>query len=196
LVCFFFFFFYFLYNSFLSFYRVERLQSDYEKEVGKNSTQKQLEKFKKKNRERTSLPRYLIEELLKKLGEILDTTSMNGLGLTGRISRIQNFDKMQEWKRTVEQYLKDISESNAVAEISTTSSLQTPGFTVTSIEQDDKNLDDNYRTVTTSLQQIIRDEHNSIDIEKLLISEQEFNHHVFENFYHVIQEVTNMVRYF
>lgn len=190
------FFFYFLYNSFLSFYRVERLQSDYEKEVGKNPTQKQLEKFKKKNRERTSLPRYLIEELLKKLGEILDTTSMNGLGLTGRISRIQNFDKMQEWKRTVEQYLKDISESNAVAEISTTSSLQTPGFTVTSIEQDDKNLDDNYRTVTTSLQQIIRDEHNSIDIEKLLISEQEFNHHVFENFYHVIQEVTNMVRYF
>lgn len=185
-----------MYNSFLSFYRVKRLQSDYEKEVGKNPTQKQLEKFKKKNRERTSLPRYLIEELLKKLGEILDTTSMNGLGLTGRISRIQNFDKMQEWKRTVEQYLKDISESNAVAEISTTSSLQTPGFTVTSIEQDDKNLDDNYRTVTTSLQQIIRDEHNSIDIEKLLISEQEFNHHVFENFYHVIQEVTNMVRYF
>ena len=102
------------------------------------------------------MPRYLIEELLKKLGEILDTISMNGLGLTSHISRIQNFDKMQEWKRTVEQYLKDISESNTVAEISTTSSLQNSDFTVTSIKQDDKkNLDDNYHTVTTSLQQII-----------------------------------------
>jgi hypothetical protein len=168
--------------------------------VGQNPTQKQLERFKKKNRDRTTLPRYLIEELLKKLGETADTSGMDGLGLTARISRIRNFNKMQEWKKTVEEYLNSIPEnltttSNAT-EISTTASSRNSGSTATSIKQgDERDPDDDYRVFTTTLRQIIRDDHNLNDIEKPLVFEQVVNHQVFKAFCRVIQEVTDMVRH-
>jgi len=64
-------------------------------------------------------------------------------------------------------------------------------------EQDDKDdevdADDDYRVVTTTLRQIIRDEHNLADIEQQLSYEQSTNEQTFQAFSRVLQVVIDMV---
>ena len=114
---------------------------------------------------------------------------MDTLGLTGRLRNIKGFDKMQTWRNAVEECMEDVPENPA--SISSPFSDSEMG----SREQDSEDEDNNHRTVTTTLRQILRDELNLADIEQQLILEQKFNHQVFEAFCHIIQEVTNMVRF-
>ena len=158
----------------------------------KNPTQEQLDKFKKKNLGRTSLPRFLVEKLLERLGEIMDTSGMDALGLTDRFKRIRNFNRMEEWKRAVEKFMKAVSENSAATSNLTTASSQTSGL-MASTEQDEEDTGKDFRTVTTSLRQILRSEHDLNIVDQQLASEQKFNHEVFEEFSIVIREVTNMV---
>jgi len=60
-------------------------------------------------------------------------------------------------------------------------------------EDDEEDMSDNHRIVTTTLRQIIRNELSLTDIEQQLVPEQKFNHQIFESFYNIIQEATNMV---
>lgn len=197
------------------FHREERLRSDYQREIGQNLTHERKEKFKKKNRNRTTLPRHFLGALLKKLQETMDTSGMDELGLNIRIGRIPNFNKMQEWKRVVENFIaaSSVTETTSIAaettpsaatssssvseptsRVETTSSVAVSSTSLqNSISQNDRDRDDDYRIVTTTLRQIIRDEHNLADIEQQLASEQRNNHQVFEAFSHVIREVTDMV---
>ena len=56
-------------------------------------------------------------------------------------------------------------------------------------------MNDDYRVVTTTLRQIVRNDHNLADIEQQLVSKQNVNHQVFESFCSVVQEATNMVNF-
>jgi len=105
---------------------------------------------------------------------------------------------MQIWKEVTEEYMTAISMNPmTISDIGTSAatSLQNSGFRTASTEQDDEGeIDEDYRIVTTSLRQIVRGEHNLADIEQRLISEQKVNHQVFEAFCNVIREATDMVR--
>ncbi len=128
------------------------------------------------------MPRGIVGRLLERLGENIDTNNMDTLGLTGHLSRIKGFDKMQAWRDAVEKYMEDVLENPA--------SISLPH---SSHEQDGEDEDNNYCTVTTALQQIVRNELNLVAIEQQLTLEQKSNHQVFEALYYIIQEVTNMV---
>jgi len=123
---------------------------------------------------------------------------MNALGLSGRLRRIKDPSTMQIWKKVTEEYMTAISMNPmTISDIGTSAatSLQNSGSRTASTEQDDEGeIDEDYRIVTTSLQQIVRGEHNLADIEQRLISEQKVNHQVFEAFCNVIREATDMVR--
>ena len=48
--------------------------------------------------------------------------------------------------------------------------------------------------MTTSLRQLVREEHSLVDIEQQLVDEQRVNHETFAAFSNVIQEATDLVR--
>jgi len=90
----------------------ERLQNDYEKEVRKNFTQQKLDKFKEKNLNRARPPKGYVESVLERLGEAIDTSNMNGIGLSSRLQRIKDPNTVQIWKEVVKEYLTAISTTN------------------------------------------------------------------------------------
>ena len=96
-----------------------------------------------------------------------------------RIFRIKNY-KMDEWRSVVDSFFTNLETINSNAN---------------SNEQDETVKDDDYHIVTTTLRQIIRDEYSLADIEQRLVSEQHFNHRIFEAFCGVIEKVTKMVSY-
>jgi len=183
---------------FFSLHRKERLRNDYEKEVRRNPTPQKLDNFQKKNINRASPPRGYVERLLERLGETIDTSSMNALGLSSRLRRIKDPSTLQIWKEVTEEYMTAISMNPmTISDIGTSAatSLQNSGSRTALTKQDDEGeIDEDYRIVTTSLRQIVRGEHNLADIEQRLISEQKVNHQVFEAFCNVIREATDMVR--
>jgi len=181
---------------YFSLYRKERLQKNHEKEVGQNPTPKKLDNFKKKNISRTSPPRGYVERVFEKLGETMNTGNMDALGLSARLRRIKDPSTMQIWKEVAEEYTAAISINPVTIsniDASSATPLQNSGSRVASTKQDDGDIDEDYRIVTTTLQQIVRGEHSLADIEQQLVSEQKVNHQVFEAFYNVIREVTDMV---
>jgi hypothetical protein len=172
-------------------YRKERLRNDFEKEVRQKPTPQKLENFKKKNINRKSPPRGYLESVLNRLSETIDTSNMDTLGLSSRLKKIKT---MQIWVEVVEEYLTTISIN--IGTSATTPSQDSGSRTILTEqdnEDDEENMNDNYRIVTTTLRQIIRNEHRLADIEQLLVSEQKFNYQIFESFCNIIQEVTNMV---
>ena len=122
----------------------------------------------------------------------MDTSGMDALGLTDRFKRICNFNRMEEWKQAVEKFMKAVSENSAATSNLTTASSQTSGL-MASTEQDEEDTGKDFRTITTSLRQILRSEHDLNIVDQQLASEQKFNHEVFKEFSIVIREVTNMV---
>jgi hypothetical protein len=121
---------------------------------------------------------------------------MNGLGLCSRIGRIPKFDRMKEWRNVVEEYLDSDLTNPSIAETSVATSSQNSNLATIPINQDDEgDADDDYRIVTTTLQQIIRDEHNLADIEQQLSFEQSTNHQTFQAFSHILEVVTDMVNF-
>ncbi|CAG8458472.1 10154_t:CDS:10 [Ambispora leptoticha] len=149
-------------------YRKERLRNDYEKEVGQNPTQKELDNFKEKNTNRASPPRGYVEALLERLSETIDTSNMKALGLSNRLRRIKDPSTMQIWK---ELFLL---------------------CRILVLERT-RDIDENCRVVTTTLRQIVRGEHSITDIEQQLLSEQKVNHQVFETFCDIIRDATDMI---
>ncbi|CAG8660720.1 9443_t:CDS:2, partial [Paraglomus occultum] len=89
----------------------ERLQNDYEKEMKQNPTLKKLDDFKKTNINQTSPPRGYVQSVLKRLGETIDTSNMNGLGLSKCLGRMKDPSTMQIWKEVMEEYLAAISKN-------------------------------------------------------------------------------------
>jgi hypothetical protein len=176
-------------------YRKERLQNDFEKEVRQKPTPQKLENFKKKNINRKSPPRGYLEKILEKLNETIDTSNMDTLGLSNRLRRIKEPNTMQIWKEVVGEYLTVISMNTGTLAPSQDSSSRTILTEQDDDEDDEEDMNDNYRIVTTTLRQIVRNEHSLADIEQQLVSEQKFNHQVFESFCNVIQEATNMVNF-
>jgi len=172
----------------------ERLQKDHEKEMQQNPKPKKLDDFKKKNINRTSPPRGYVESVLERLGETIDTSNMNGLGLSKRLGKMKDPSTMQIWKEVMEEYLAAISKNPNICTSAATPS-QSSGSGMASTEQDEEeDMGDNHRIVTTTLRQIVRGEHSLADIENQLVSEQKDNHQVFEAFCNVIREATDMVR--
>lgn len=124
---------------------------------------------------------------------------MDTLGLTGRLSKIKGFDKMQAWRNIVEEYMED-EHMEDVLENPASISLPRSDSELGSHDQDGEDEDDtcrtdNCRTVTTTLRQIVRDELNLVDVEQQLTLEQKSNHQVFAALYRIIQEVVEMVRF-
>ena len=127
----------------------------------------------------------------------MDTSGMNGLGLASCIGRIPDFNKMQEWKRAMEEAVSENLATTSVAEISATTSSQSSSLATAPINQDEGDVDDKvYHVVTTTLRQIIWDEHYLADIEQQLSFEQDTNHQVFQAFSRVLQEVMDMVNFY
>ena len=82
---------------------------------------------------------------------------------------------VQIWKEVVEEYLTAISinpTTTSNINTSATTPFQNPGSRTVSTEQDDEDMGNDYRIVTTTLRQIVRDEHSLADIEQQLVSEQ------------------------
>ena len=177
-------------------YRKERLQNDFEKEVRQKPTPQKLENFKKKNINRKSPPRGYLEKILEKLNETIDTSNMDTLGLSNRLGRIKEPNTMQIWDEVVKEYLTTISINTGT---SSTTPSQDSGSKTILTEQDNKyneeDVNNDYRVVTTTLRQIVRNDLSLANIEHQLVFEQEVNHEVFESFYSVIQEATNMVNF-
>jgi hypothetical protein len=123
--------------------------------------------------------------VLGRLGESFDTSNMNGPGLSGRLRRLKDPSTMEIWREVVGGDL-DIGTSAATP-------LRNSGSITASTEDDE--MSDDYRSVTTTLCQILRDEHNLEDIEQQLLSEQRVNHETFAAFCDVVREATEMVRY-
>ena len=161
-----------------------------------NSTPQKLDNFKKKNIDRASPPRGYVERVLEKLGETMDTSNMNALGLSQRLRRIKDPSTMQIWKVVTEEYMTAISINPVNIDTSAGALLQNFSSRTTSTEQNDEgDINEDYRIVTTTLRQIVRDEHSLVDIEQRLVSEQKVNHQVFEAFCRVIREATDMVKF-
>jgi len=152
--------------------------------MGCNFTQEQSEKFKKDHIGKSRLPRGLVEALFERLKRTVDTTNMDAHGLSTHLSRRKNFNKIKVWEEAAEEGLQTISKNQITA-----SSNNETSPTATHEVKDDK-----CHVVSTTLQQIIRDEHNLADIDQALTSEKEFNDHVFKVFCCVIQEAVNLVR--
>ena len=136
---------YLLFISFIfSFYRKERLQNDYEKEVRKNFTQQKLDKFKEKNLNRARPPKGYVESVLERLGEAIDTSNMNGIGLSSHLQRIKDPNTVQIWKEVVKEYLTAISTTNT-SNIGTSAATpsQSSGSRTASTEQDATEQDEN-----------------------------------------------------
>ena len=118
-----------------------------------------LEKFKEKNISQKSLPRGYLKSILNRLSETIDTSNMNALGLSSRLGRIKELNTMSIWKEVVGEYLTTILNLTTISNVSTSATTSSQDSTVLT-EQDDKNnegdADDNYRVITTTLQQIIR----------------------------------------
>ena len=82
----------------------------------------------------------------------MDTSGMNGLGLTSHIGRITNFNRMEEWKGAVEEHMKAVSENPSITEISVATSSQSSSLVmVPDIQDNDEEVDDDYHIVTTTL---------------------------------------------
>jgi len=164
--------------------------------MGKNPTERRLAKFWKDNLERPSLPRGLVGELLNRLGREINTTNMTTIGLTSHLAR--SFKRMELWKGVVEEYQKAITEDPTAipnAGTSTATYSQSFGSTTVSAKEDVRDTSDDYRTVTTTLRYITREDNNLADLEQRLVSEQMFNQNVFETFCSVLQDATNMVSF-
>src|SRR4051794_7275562 len=116
------------------FYRKECLQNDYKKEIRGNPTSQKLAKFKDKNINRKSPPRGYLEKVLEKLNEMIDTSNMNTLGLSGHLGRIKEPNTMQIWKKVVGEYLTAILMN--IGTLATTPS-QDSGSRMILTEQDD-----------------------------------------------------------
>jgi hypothetical protein len=149
--------------------------------MGGNFTQKQLEKFRKDHMDKSRLPRGLVEALFERLKTTVDTTNMDAHGLSAHLSKRKNFNKIKVWEEAAEECLQSISEN----EVTASSNNETSPIATCQ----DEVKDDNYRVVSTTLRQIIRDEHNLADIDHSLTSEKEFNDSVFKAFCCVIQFV-------
>ena len=121
---------------------------------------------------------------------------MNTLGLSNRLGRIKEPNTMQIWKEVVGEYLTTISNQTTISNVSTSATTSSQDSTVLT-EQDDKDnegdADDDYHVVTTTLRQIIQDEHNLADIEQQLSYEQSTNEQTFQAFSRVLQVVIDMV---
>ena len=105
-----------------------------------NPTLQKLDNFKKKITNQTS-PRGYVKSVLERLGETIDTSNMNALGLSSHLRRIKDPSTMQIWKEVTEEYVATISMDP---------------ITMASIEQDDdEDTGEDYCVVTTSLRQIV-----------------------------------------
>lgn len=166
--------------------RKERLQNDYNKEVGQDSTQQKQDNFWKKNINRKRPPKGYVQRLLEKLGETTDISNMDNIGLSTRVQRVKNPGSVELWKEVVQDYQTAISRNDTTISSSSTS--------VTAALQTTEDSEDDYRVVTTSLRQIIREEHSLVDIEQQLVDEQKVNHQTFAAFSDVTQEATDLVR--
>src|SRR6185369_15758216 len=111
---------------------------------------------------------------------------MNNTGLSSRVQRIKNPGTVEIWKQVVQHYQAAISRNDPIP-----SSSSAP---VAAALQTTEDNDDDHRVVTTSLRQLVREEHSLVDIEQRLIDEQRVNHKTFAAFSNVIQEATDLVR--
>ena len=154
--------------------------------MGQNSTQQKQDKFWETNINRKSPPRGYLQRLLEMLGETTDISNMNNTGLSGRLQRIKNPGTVEIWKQVVQHYQAAISRNDPIP-----SSSSAP---VAAALQTTEDNEDDHRVVTTSLRQLVREEHSLVDIEQQLIDKQRVNHETFAAFSNVIQEATDLVR--
>jgi hypothetical protein len=157
--------------------------------MGFNPTGEQLKQFREKNLRRKRLPNNIMDDVLARIRETTDVSGMTPIGLNLRLRNVKGLNKMEVWREAVKATLENPA---------TTGSEDSGSKTILTKrgDNDDKEGNvDNLRAVTTTLRRIVRSEHNLDDIEQLLVSEQRANHEVFESYYRIIQEVTNMVRF-
>lgn len=154
--------------------------------MGQDSTPKKQDDFWKTNLNRKRPPKGYVQRLLEKLGETTDISDMNNTGLSSRVQRVKNPGTLELWKEVVQDYQTAISRNDTSIFSSSTS--------VAAALQTTEDNEDDYRVVTTSLRQIIREEHSLVDIEQQLVDEQKVNHQTFAAFSNVIQEATDLVR--
>src|SRR5262249_42180410 len=93
------------------------------------------------------------------------------------IDRIKNFNKMQAWRRAVDDHIKELSENHEELATTSTESSSLPRVPIREDDADDDCVDaDDYCVVTTSLQQICREDANLMKMEQQLNDEQNTNH--------------------
>lgn len=182
-----------------------------DKEVRRDPTPKKLDLFKKKNINRARPPKGYVESVLARRNNRYYQHGWNR-----RLQRTKDPSTVQIWKEVAKEFLTIISNTpTTTSNISITSAVTSLQNSVSSAQEDsdeplqnftffteednednEEDTDDNFRVVTTSLRQIIRDERNLADIEQQLSSEQRANHQVFQAFSRVLQEATDMVNFY